>query len=126
MATDAHAGGCVICWNLNTGERQSRFLNAHGAAKLTGVVFDRNERRLLSSGDDGRVKFWNFNNGSLLREYRHGEARREVTCLAYVHDAKRGQERVYAAGWNRKVFVWEDAEEARPCLFTAVRWTAGL
>lgn len=108
------AGGCIICWNLNTGERQSRFLNAHGAAKLTAVAFDSNERRLLSAGDDGRVKIWNFNNGSLLREYRHGEAaRKEVTCVAYVHDAKRDQERIYAAGWNRKVFVWEDVDEAR-------------
>lgn len=105
------AGGCIISWNIKTGQRESRFFNAHGCSKLTDIAFDSNDRRMLSAGNDGRVKMWNFNNGSMLREYRHSEELKEVTTVAYVLDEKRCQECIYAAGWNRSVFVWQDADE---------------
>jgi hypothetical protein len=60
---------------------------------------------------------WNFNNGSMLREYAHGDPPKEVTCVAYVSDEKRDQERVYAVGWNQKVYVWEDDDEVSVFVF---------
>jgi WD40 repeat protein len=69
---------------------------------------------LLSAANDGLVKIWNFNNGSLLRTYTHNEDPLEISRVFYVQDEKRGQECVYAAGWNRKVFIWEDADEVLP------------
>ena len=104
----------MISWNINTGQRESRFFHAHGESKLTDIAFDANERRMLSAGNDGRVKIWNFNNGSMLREFSHDRETKEVSCIAYVVNEKRGQERVYAAGWNQSVFVWEDADEVCP------------
>jgi WD40 repeat protein len=68
---------------------------------------------MLSAGNDGKVKMWNFNNGSMLREFMHSDPPKEITCVAYVNDEKRDQERVYAAGWNRKVYIWEDNDEVR-------------
>ena len=81
---------------------------------MTCIAFDANERRLLSAANDGMVKIWNFNNGSMLRMYTHDdEESREISRVFYVHDEKRGQECVYAAGWNRKVYIWEDMDEVR-------------
>lgn len=108
----------MIAWNIHTGVRESRFNNAHGGSKVTSIAFDANERRLLSAANDGLVKIWNFNNGSLLRTYTHDGELLEISKVFYVQDEKRGQECVYAAGWNRKVFIWEDADEVLPpCTF---------
>lgn len=104
--------GCIISWNIHTGERESRFFNAHGGSKVTCIAFDANERRLLSSANDGLVKIWNFNNGSMLRMYTHDDEQpQEISRVFYVQDEKRGQECVYAAGWNRRVYIWEDVDE---------------
>lgn len=44
--------------------------------------------------------------------YTHDdEESREISRVFYVQDEKRGQECVYAAGWNRKVYIWEDMDE---------------
>ena len=32
------------------------------------MAFDANQRRLLTGGSDGVLRFWNANNGSVLRE----------------------------------------------------------
>ena len=32
------------------------------------MAFDVNQRRLLTGGSDGVLRFWNANNGSVLRE----------------------------------------------------------
>lgn len=79
---------------------------------MTCIAFDANERRLLSAANDGLVKIWNFNNGSMLRMYTHDEEKpQEISRVFYVQDEKRGQECVYAAGWNRKIYIWEDMDE---------------
>ena len=98
-------------WDAQTGERQGRFQNAHGDSRVTTCGFDSNQRRLLTAGNDGRVKIWNFNNGSLLREYRHADEALEVSKVLFLTDEKRKSDCVYAAGWNGKVYIWEDQEE---------------
>ena len=48
---------------------QVRFAEAHGpGGRLSAMVFDANQRRLLTGGSDGVLRFWNANNGSVLRE----------------------------------------------------------
>jgi len=49
------------------GGRAGRFTGGHSNSKVTAVSFDRNQRRLVTAGNDGSIKMWNFNNGSLLR-----------------------------------------------------------
>ena len=126
-----HAAGCVICWNIYNGRRESRFMGAHGTSRLTDIAFDINERRMLSAGNDGQVKLWNFNNGSVLKRYQHSRPPKEITNLAYVLDNKRNQEVVYATGWNRCIFVWEDADKVsawdrRECVQACTAFPAGF
>ncbi len=48
---------------------QVRFAEAHGpGGRLSAMAFDANQRRLLTGGSDGVLRFWNANNGSVLRE----------------------------------------------------------
>lgn len=103
-------GGTVCVWNLSNGSREGRFTRAHGDSRVTCACFDTNQRRLLTAANDGTVRMWNFNNGSLLRKYRHHEAAEEISCVTYAADEKRQADAVYAAGWNCKVFVWEDED----------------
>lgn len=78
---------------------------------MTTCCFDSNERRLVTAANDGRVKIWNFNNGSLLREYAHSDEALEISQVIYLTDEKRKSDCVYAAGWNSKVYIWEDEDE---------------
>ena len=61
------SSGMVCLWDLQTGQRQGHFTEAHGAARLTAMSFDHNQRRLLTAGSDGRVCMFNLNSGSLLQ-----------------------------------------------------------
>ena len=48
---------------------QVGFSDAHGSGgRLSAMAFDANQRRLLTGGSDGVLRFWNANNGSVLRE----------------------------------------------------------
>lgn len=64
--------GTVCTWDMATGAREGRFTKAHRESRVTAAVFDTNERRLVTVANDGSVRMWNFNNGSLLRQYLHG------------------------------------------------------
>lgn len=107
----ADEGGTVCVWNVINGAREGRFSNAHENSRLTTICFDKKERRLVTAANNGSVRMWNFNNGSLLREYKHHDEPLEIATVMFAADEKRGADAVYAAGWNCKVFVWEDADE---------------
>jgi WD40 repeat protein len=48
---------------------QVGYSEAHGpGGRLSAMAFDANQRRLLTGGSDGMLRFWNANNGSVLRE----------------------------------------------------------
>ena len=55
---------CV--WDVETGEKVIQFSRLHGDAEITAMAFDPTGRRLITSGQDGTVKLWNFNNGACL------------------------------------------------------------
>ncbi|KAG1667639.1 hypothetical protein FOA52_004666 [Chlamydomonas sp. UWO 241] len=111
VIVSADESGTVCVWNIADGTREGRFLKVHDSARLTAMCFDKNERRLLTAGGDGTVYMWNFNNGSKLREYAHGEEELEIVTVLFASDEKRESTAVYAAGWNAKVFVWEDLDD---------------
>lgn len=59
-------GGVVSVWDVATGEKIMQFSHCHGDAELTAMVFDPSGRRLITGGQDGSLKIWNFNNGACL------------------------------------------------------------
>ena len=71
--------------------------------QLSAICFDKNERRLVTAGNDGTVFMWNFNNGSRLKEFAHTEEKEEFTAVLFAADEKRESDAIYAAGWNCKV-----------------------
>jgi len=111
VIVSADESGTVCVWKLADGTREGRFTKAHGAAKLSALCFDKNERRLVTAGADGSIFMWNFNNGSKLREYAHGDKEMEIVAVVFAADEKRDCDSVYAAGWNTKVYVWEDMDD---------------
>jgi WD40 repeat protein len=118
-------GGTVCVWDASSGARDSRFMHAHGESRLTAACLDHKQRRLLTAANDGSIKMWNFNNGSLLRRFVHPLHKQEITCLMFCSDEKRGLDSVYAAGWNCRVFVWEDDNEEvvrGRCAGVLLRW----
>jgi hypothetical protein len=44
--------------------------------------------------------------------FQHDQPQSEICCVLFARDEKRGSDAVYAAGWNRKVFVWQDEDAA--------------
>lgn len=73
--------GTVCTWDMATGAREGRFTKAHMESRVTSAVFDTNQRRLVTVADDGSVRMWNFNNGSLLRQYLHGGGLVQAVCM---------------------------------------------
>lgn len=59
--------------------------------QLTAMCFDKNERRLVTAGGNGTVYIWNFNNGSKLREYAHGDEPLELCSVSHT-EGQRGSE----------------------------------
>ena len=71
-------------------------------AKMTAMAFDEAGRRLITGGNDGTVRVWNFSNGQLLKELRN-EGSSEVSSIQFIVE---GQNKlIVAGGWNRKVVV---------------------
>lgn len=101
----------VYVWNVNTGQRDGRFSDAHPNSRITALTFDSLERRLVTGANDGTVRMWNHNNGQLLKELKHEEERGEVTQLLYIMDEKRDAKIIIAVGWNRSIIAWNETED---------------
>ncbi|CAM9600666.1 unnamed protein product, partial [Ascophyllum nodosum] len=55
--------GNVHVWMVETGQIAFRYVQAHGACRMSSMCFDASQRRLLTGANDGRVKLWNFSSG---------------------------------------------------------------
>ena len=89
---------------------------------MTAMAFDEAGRRLITGGNDGTVRMWNFSNGQCLRELS-GEDFLEVSSIMFI---VAGQNKlVVAGGWNRKVVVWRDDAEASSAQSTPERTMSG-
>ena len=103
---------CEVCvWNVNTGQRDGRFTDAHPKSRITAMTFDALERRLLTGANDGTIRMWNHNNGQLLKEIKHEEDEGEVTQLLYIMDEQRDAKIIVAVGWNRSIIAWNETED---------------
>jgi len=66
VTVSADDEGNVCVWNMENGLRESKFRATHeGATKLTTLTFDSNQRRLLTGGNAGSLRMWNFNSGKI-------------------------------------------------------------
>ena len=54
----------VCVWDVTTGALNFMFKRAHGDSKITTMMFDHRERRLVTGAHDGSIKLWNFSNGA--------------------------------------------------------------
>ena len=68
VSGDESAQVCV--WDVETGDMVFHFADLH-SAKMTAMAFDEAGRRLITGGNDGTVRVWNFSNGQLLKELRN-------------------------------------------------------
>lgn len=100
----------VNVYNVDNGEKVFAFDEVHGNITMSAWSFDNTGRRLLTGGQDGTLKMWNFNNGQCLKTF-HGFGEDEITCVAYVQEG--GNRYVAAGGWNSKVCIWEDTNHKR-------------
>ena len=98
----------VNVYNVETGEKVFAFDEVHGNSTLSAWCFDNSGRRLLTGGQDGSLKMWNFNNGQCLKVF-HGFGEDEITCVAYVQEGS--NKYIAAGGWNSKVCIWEDNQQ---------------
>ena len=119
VSGDESAQVCV--WDVATAEMVFHFADLH-RAKMTAMAFDEAGRRLITGGNDGTVRMWNFSNGQCLRELS-GEDFLEVSSIMFI---VAGQNKlVVAGGWNRKVVVWRDDAEASSAQSTPERTMSG-
>lgn len=97
------------------------------------MALDASMRRLITGGDDGSVKVWNFSSGQCLSDCVDGAApgrdRREVTSLAFIVDdrsADSPSKFIVAGGWDARIRVWEDhADKVQPIASTMAAGAKG-
>ena len=89
--------GEITLWNSQTGAAQ-RSLSGHEDS-VWALQGHPDGRRLISGGNDHKVKIWNLSQGECLRELSHPEG---VYALAIAPDGV-----TLATGcWDRKIRLW--------------------
>jgi len=84
-------------------------------------MFDMTQRRMISAGSNGTVKVWNFSNGSSLKNLCMTDSKdrktpvvdKEVTALLAVYNENEPDKQSFfvAAGWDRRLRIWEDDKD---------------
>jgi len=57
----------VKVWDIDTGMKVFEFCNVHNDSPITTIMLDDSGRKLVTGGQDGKIKIWNYNNGSCIR-----------------------------------------------------------
>jgi WD40 repeat protein len=96
-------GGVVSVWDVRTGKRVYRFMNAHDESAITSMSLDKQGRRLITGGRNGGVKVWNFHNGQCLAQMVSGR-NEEVSEVLFVE----ADRTVVSTGWDRCVTGFRD------------------
>ena len=120
----ADVSGSVQVWDVRTGKMSFKFNRIHGKdSKVTTLGMDRSGRRLITGGDDGIVRIWNFSNGQCLRQCitrrppqfgSSEEVQREgtdLTAVAFVVTGGSESKFIITGGWNRRVYVFPDIHD---------------
>lgn len=82
---------------------------------------------------------WNFNNGQLLKEFASGSSL-EISNVLYINEVcynrnlikhgcqrarKGGLQCIVAAGWNRRIIVWEEGDDSNEPIEPIVTFSGG-
>ena len=57
----------IKVWDIDTGMKISEFCHVHDTSPITTVTMDDSRKKLITGGQDGKIKIWNHNNGSCIR-----------------------------------------------------------
>ena len=57
----------IKVWDVDTGMKIFEFCNVHDGHPITAIALDDTGRKLITAGQDGKIKIWNYNNGSCIR-----------------------------------------------------------
>ena len=57
----------IKIWDIDTGAKVFEFCNVHDESPITTIMLDDTGRKLITGGQDGKIKIWNYNNGSCIR-----------------------------------------------------------
>jgi len=101
-AASAGAGGTVFAWDLLT--KQKRPLKGH-EGDVRAVALSSGGRSVLTGGEDGSVRVWNFESGE--ESQRLQGHRGAVTCVAFTRDDLR----VLSGGRDKTVRLWHVSTE---------------
>jgi len=123
-----HADSSVSLWDVETGRRRLRILNAHGEDEVTCMTLDSSHRRLITGARNGTIKVntkqphslphvyqfvnekttpptqvWNLLNGLNLHKLEP-VTDSEVTGLTCLHNNQ-----LLSVGWSRRVAQYDIA-----------------
>ncbi|XP_029922283.1 WD repeat-containing protein on Y chromosome [Myripristis murdjan] len=102
-------GSVVKVWDFDTGHQVFEFGGAHGPSTVTCMTFDPKGRRLITGGQDGCLKIWNFNNGRCLKTLKRDAECRKVCDCTYLKVHRNPY--VVSVGWDRKIDIYSDTPE---------------
>ena len=88
-----------------------RTLDGH-QYNTTSVVFTPDGKLLISGGDDGLIKFWDYNTGALVRTLTHGDYLNGGTLLKLSVSPDGKYIASTGNGYNLVVKVWRVADGA--------------
>ena len=57
----------IKVWDIDTGMKVFEFCNVHDESPITTIMLDDTGKKLVTGGQDGKIKIWNYNNGSCVR-----------------------------------------------------------
>lgn len=101
--------GVVCVWNTYCGKLRFRFQGAHGAERVVAATLDVNGRRLVTAGESGEIKIWNYSSGFCLKTSK-GHANTEITAIVCGKGMYSGAFLV-TVGWDKKVTFYEDSPD---------------
>lgn len=56
LLVTGHSDSSVFTWDVETGRRRLRILNAHGEEEVTSLALDSSHRRLITAACSGTIK----------------------------------------------------------------------
>uniref|UniRef100_A0A8P4K5W0 WD repeat-containing protein on Y chromosome n=1 Tax=Dicentrarchus labrax TaxID=13489 RepID=A0A8P4K5W0_DICLA len=96
--------GVVTVWDITTGKAVMEFsVTPHRHVGFTAISFDEPQRRLFTVSQDGKVRLWNFNNGTELGVLPV-TVPKEVTGIVCIND------RIFVSGRDSKKIFNLDIE----------------
>ncbi|KAM9336618.1 cilia- and flagella-associated protein 337 [Symphorus nematophorus] len=114
-----HTDSSVFLWDVETGRRRLKILNAHGEDELTCMTLDSSHRRLITGARNGSIKVWNLLNGLNLHKLEP-VTNSEVTGLTCLHDNQ-----LLAVGWSQRIVQYDIAAAKDVYVRADMSWKSG-